>query len=208
MNLTFRDLRRANVLRLPQFKNRHGQPAHSEPDGSDWSVAQWFQAFIGEVGEFAEARIDFEHGKTNTQQYASAAANELADVATYMDILARRALDDTEESPAEDRAQLLMLAVMHIGRYANNAKKRERGDIGDRALWESAEEELQQAIRALGRILQADFAPNHPTTFADPHGVNLSTAICNKFNEVSERVGSNITLTDRGPFDRHGMQTL
>ena len=39
--LTFTALRLANRHRVPTFKNRHGQPAHTEPDGSDWSLADW-----------------------------------------------------------------------------------------------------------------------------------------------------------------------
>lgn len=37
--LTFAELREANIARLPQFKNKHGEPAHSQPDGSDWSIS-------------------------------------------------------------------------------------------------------------------------------------------------------------------------
>jgi hypothetical protein len=35
--LTFNALRGANAARLPQFKNKHGELAHSKPDGSDWT---------------------------------------------------------------------------------------------------------------------------------------------------------------------------
>lgn len=45
--LTFDALRQANRARLPHFKNALGQPAHSEPDGSDWSDAEWLQAVVG-----------------------------------------------------------------------------------------------------------------------------------------------------------------
>ena len=33
----FSQLRRASLARLPKFKNLKGDPAHLEPDGSDWS---------------------------------------------------------------------------------------------------------------------------------------------------------------------------
>ena len=49
--LSFNTLRQANLRRLPEFKNSKGEPAHSEPDGSDWSPAQWLQALAGEVGD-------------------------------------------------------------------------------------------------------------------------------------------------------------
>lgn len=51
--LTFNTLRGANLARLPQFKNAKGEPAHSQPDGSDWVLAQWCNAVTGELGEAA-----------------------------------------------------------------------------------------------------------------------------------------------------------
>lgn len=53
MGLNFDILRMANELRLPQFKDRQGNTAHDHPDGSDWSLAEWFTAAQGEMGELA-----------------------------------------------------------------------------------------------------------------------------------------------------------
>ena len=91
--LTFNVLRGANKARLPQFKNKHGEIAHSQPDGSDWSPAQWLQAVIGELGEYANLRKKYERGDLTEAEFAEAAAKELADVQTYLDILAFRCLD-------------------------------------------------------------------------------------------------------------------
>lgn len=91
--LTFAALREANMLRLPRFKNKHGQHAHAVPDGSDWSPAQWLQAVVGELGEYANVRKKFERGDLTLEEYGVLAAKELADVQTYLDILALRALD-------------------------------------------------------------------------------------------------------------------
>lgn len=91
--ISFDDLRQANKWRLPQFKNKHGQSAHSMPDGSDWSPAQWLQALVGELGEFANIRKKFERGDLSFAQYAIEAEKELADVQTYLDLLALRCLD-------------------------------------------------------------------------------------------------------------------
>src|SRR5882672_11490735 len=55
MSLTFNELRQANIARLPVFKNSLGEPAHSEPDGSDWSLSGWANAVMGELGEASEA---------------------------------------------------------------------------------------------------------------------------------------------------------
>jgi NTP pyrophosphatase (non-canonical NTP hydrolase) len=86
--LTFQVLREANIMRLPEFKNKHGQPAHSKQDGSDWSPAQWLQAVIGELGEYANVRKKFERGDIDLAEFRQLAGMELADVQTYLDILA------------------------------------------------------------------------------------------------------------------------
>lgn len=86
--LTFNTLRGGNLARLPQFKNKHGELAHSKPDGSDWSPAQWLQAVTGELGEYANLRKKFERGDLTAEEFKAQAASELADVVTYLDILA------------------------------------------------------------------------------------------------------------------------
>lgn len=96
----FNTLRAANIARLPQFKNRKGQPAHSEPDGSDWSPAQWLQAVVGELGEYANLRKNHERGDIDADTFYREAADELADVATYLDILAFRLGIDLEAAIA------------------------------------------------------------------------------------------------------------
>lgn len=116
--LTFDLLREANIARLPLFKNGRGEPAHSQPDGSDWPLSQWSNALEGEVGEVAEALEDFvifariqkyvgraanlikkiERGDTTLAEHRQALANELGDVQTYLDILAFRAGVDLGEA--------------------------------------------------------------------------------------------------------------
>lgn len=78
------------MLRLPQFKNSKGQPAHSKADGSDWSPAQWLQAVTGELGEYANLRKKYERGDIHAADFYLAAKKELADVAIYLDILSFR----------------------------------------------------------------------------------------------------------------------
>jgi NTP pyrophosphatase (non-canonical NTP hydrolase) len=92
--LKLADLRLANSLRLPQFKNAAGDIAHSKPDGSDWSPADWMVAVVGELGEAANVmkkmrRGDF--GAYGSATYAAAEAmlsKEFADVLTYLDLMA------------------------------------------------------------------------------------------------------------------------
>jgi NTP pyrophosphatase (non-canonical NTP hydrolase) len=89
-DFTFATLRLANTKRLPTFKNAKGEPAHSQPDGSDWSNAQWLGAVLGELGEFANLEKKVVRGDLTMEQAKPALAKELADVVTYLDILAYR----------------------------------------------------------------------------------------------------------------------
>lgn len=118
MSLTFDELRKANITRLPQFKNGKGEPAHSEPDGSDWLLSGWSNAVEGEHGEVGEALIDFmlyakiqvflgraandikkiERGDTTLELKRQTLADEFADVQTYLDILAFRCGIDLGEA--------------------------------------------------------------------------------------------------------------
>jgi NTP pyrophosphatase (non-canonical NTP hydrolase) len=92
--LSFDTLRRANTMRLPLFKNRRGEPAHSQPDGSDWSNPEWCNAVLGELGELANLLKKVRRGDYSPLEMEShinkAIADELADVVTYLDILAFR----------------------------------------------------------------------------------------------------------------------
>lgn len=94
--LKFSVLRGANLARLPQFKNKHGNLAHTKPDGSDWNPAQWLQALVGELGEYANIRKKFERGDLTFMEFYIEASKELADVQTYLDILALRCLDTVD----------------------------------------------------------------------------------------------------------------
>lgn len=88
--LTFDMLRAANRARLPLFKNRRGEPAHSQPDGSDWALSAWCNAVTGELGETANLIKKVERGDLTLDDARSDLAKELADVQTYLDILAFR----------------------------------------------------------------------------------------------------------------------
>lgn len=86
--LSFAALRAANVARLPLFKNRRGEPAHSQPDGADWSLGEWCNAVLGELGEAANLIKKVKRGDITLDEARPALAKEYADVATYLDILA------------------------------------------------------------------------------------------------------------------------
>lgn len=88
--LTFNALREANLARLPLFQNAQGEPAHAEADGSDWTNAQWLQAVLGELGELANVLKKVDRGDFALEEAGEQIAHELADVVTYLDILAMR----------------------------------------------------------------------------------------------------------------------
>ncbi|HTV47388.1 MAG TPA: MazG-like family protein [Phycisphaerae bacterium] len=91
MTLTFDALRTANVQRLPLFKNSRNQPAHTVADGSDWPLDAWSNALAGEVGEAANIIKKMRRGDLHHVDDRQLLADELADVAIYLDLLAYRA---------------------------------------------------------------------------------------------------------------------
>lgn len=90
-DLTLGVLRRANLARLPLFKNSQGGPAHEMPDGSDWKLSAWSNATLGELGEAANLIKKIERGDLTLDQARPALAREFADVLVYLDLLAFRA---------------------------------------------------------------------------------------------------------------------
>lgn len=90
MPISFDALRHGNLRRLPQFKNAKGEPAHSEADGSDWSYADWFTAAAGEMGELGNVLKKVRRGDLTLDEARGELADEIADVVTYLDILASR----------------------------------------------------------------------------------------------------------------------
>lgn len=201
MSLSFHTLRKANKLRLPKFKNKHGEPAHSSPDGRDWNPGQWFAALIGELGEWARERLMFELGHTAPDQYAEKQEKELADVATYLDILAFRSLDRTVPTMLADDAGTLMAAIAYIGEYANMRKKLDRREVTAEELAQFKALSLAKAIEYLQSLLNTPASANTPVVYdapSNPLGVNLGEATRKKFNEVSTRVGADVFIDPYG----------
>lgn len=89
--LSFFDLRVANLARLPHFKNPKGESAHDAPDGSDWTLGEWSNAVLGELGEAANLIKKVRRGDVTLDEARPALAREFADVVTYLDLLAFRA---------------------------------------------------------------------------------------------------------------------
>ena len=92
--LNFAELRRMNLRRLPLFKDRRGRFCHdakAKPIGSDWALSQWANALCGELGEAANLIKKIERGDFTLDEARDELGRELADVQTYLDLLAHRA---------------------------------------------------------------------------------------------------------------------
>lgn len=78
--LTFDDLRTANTERIKSSKYRICE--------EQWTPAHWMQATVGELGELANLLKKVDRGDFPLEQAKTEVAKELADVQTYLDILA------------------------------------------------------------------------------------------------------------------------
>jgi len=101
--LSFDDLRAANRARLPEFRDRRGNLCHvagesGEVDGTDWRLSQWSNAVCGELGEAANLIKKIERGDYSLNEARRDLGRELADVVTYLDILASVAGIDLGEA--------------------------------------------------------------------------------------------------------------
>lgn len=193
--LTFGALREANTMRLPQFKNNNGETAHRSEDGSDWSVAEWLQAVVGEIGEYARVRVDYELGVTSFNKMKEESAKELPDIAIYLDLLALRSLDTNTHALEDDAAFVFMQLMAELGEYANAAKKFIRGDISKLQLAALRRGCLEAAMGRLDALRQMDIANFHTiwdTKAAE--GIDLGAAVKQKFNATSEKIGVNVFL--------------
>lgn len=88
--LTFNTLRGANIARLPEFRNSKGELTH--PNGvNDWTIPEWSNAVFGEGGEAANIIKKIHRGDLSLDEARASLADELADIITYIDLLALRA---------------------------------------------------------------------------------------------------------------------
>ena len=189
----FSTLRLANKLRLPIFKNKHGVKAHARHDGSDWDFATWFAATVGELGEVAMCRRRYDNGEIDTETYTRDIAHEFADVVTYVDIMALRALDSrasTFNNNYESEQEILLELMGHLGSYANAWKKMVRGDLSPRQYEDFTHVVLKNATITLARLKNASRSYPVAAYLADPNGINLENAVRQKYNIVSMRVGA------------------
>jgi NTP pyrophosphatase (non-canonical NTP hydrolase) len=104
MDLSLHALRRANLARLPLFKDAKGRLSHpvieGRPVGHDWNLSQWANATCGELGEAANLIKKIERGDFDLEDpgVREKLGDELCDVLTYLDLLAYRAGIDLAEA--------------------------------------------------------------------------------------------------------------
>jgi NTP pyrophosphatase (non-canonical NTP hydrolase) len=87
-SLTFEALRRINAARSAAWEARSVQDAN-------WNLAEWGCALAGEVGELCNLLKKYRRGEDVPE---SALADEIADVALYLDLVALHAGIDLGEA--------------------------------------------------------------------------------------------------------------
>lgn len=182
------DFRAANVSRCNRW----------HPDGIEsWSLSDWAVALAGECGEMTQAALFY--GERDSERNRKALANELADVFTYADImLARLGRAPLSAFPpgggrywpsVSDRPnrELLMRRAAAVsilsGRACECVKKLNRirdGLVGNSREGYALSGELDHSLLTLPVALD---------NLAQAARIDLITAVCAKFNEVSERNG-------------------
>jgi NTP pyrophosphatase (non-canonical NTP hydrolase) len=76
------------MARVPQFRNAKGELAHKIGSNDHWTLADWMNATMGELGEAANILKKVRRGDLTMAEAHLALSKELADVMIYLDILA------------------------------------------------------------------------------------------------------------------------
>lgn len=137
---------------------------------SDWSIADWYTAVIGELGE-AIAEIDC----------TELLIEELADVYIYLDLLYQRLgyvfPDNGAVLPiVQSKEQFFILLTSYLGRAGNIIKKLRRGDPSPTSLSIELETTLDDAVATL-------------IGFFVYLGVDTMTVVWAKFDKTSQKIG-------------------
>lgn len=192
-NLTFDDLRKANLARLPLFKNSKGEVVYQEPDGSDWSPADWFLALLGELGEAATIISDIipHISKTPSERFVRI-LSEIGEAANLIKKVRREGVTIDEV-----RGKLAKHISTAIVRLEHAAAEMEI-DI------ETAGPQVIEIVHTIGPAIE-DVRPQLAKELADVQcylditanvlGVDLGDATVEKFNEVSNRIGVDVYIS-------------
>jgi len=186
VSLTFFRLREANLKRIPLFKNSKGEVVHKKPDGSDWSKERWFQALMGEVGEYANLHKKYLRGDVGPATFLKEAAEELADTQLYFDIFAFQCgVDIDSEIGLKSMSQL---RSFNAGVFGNLIHA-----IDSEAIF-------KQLVIASGEMVK-QYEPEFFARFqifldrvALRIEIDLEEATCEKFNKISKNIGCDVFL--------------
>jgi len=210
-NLSLHTLREANLRRMAQYADKRGNRLHSKDDGSDWTPSQWLVATMGELGELAEIRMQFEAGLIDLPTLKKEAGKEAADTLTYLDITSMRILDEVKYLNVKPSgSEYAAILIARIGNLCGHRKKYERGDFPKVVFLEKSLEDIEMIRMALGSMeaamtvdLEVEITPN-------AEGVDLAQATADKFNEISERVGADTHIHDDNVIQQltHPIQEL
>lgn len=182
-HILFRDLREANLKRIPLLKNAKGNPVHSKPDGSDWPLSLWLTAFNGEFGEYCSLFRRYSMGEMSPTEFRSMVSGKLADMIICLDIILMHQgydehlpedLDDYITALLEPTNDNLILKLLwDFGCVADLVIKDDSGKISD---------------YLLAYMLQSTIA------LFDVNHIQRSPAIIHRFNHVSEQQGIEVYL--------------
>ena len=199
-DVSFRALRIANINRLPLFKNKNGEIAHSQPDASDWSLDDWLVALNGEVGELFNLIK-----KVSRRDYTLAAlrqelSDEIADVVIYLDILSFRVGAPTVNPSLSRFSEVDTTMLWHNCTSRSKTCTTLVKLLGDLALiiqhTNRGTKLTEEQAEALTSICACTF--DVLVRLAEFLNVDLSWAVIDKFNAVSHRVGADVTLSLEG----------
>jgi NTP pyrophosphatase (non-canonical NTP hydrolase) len=84
------------MARLAEYKGKDGKLVHTPEN--EWSLSDWSNATLGELGEAANIIKKIRRGDFTLDQAREELGRELADVQTYLDILALRCGVDLGEA--------------------------------------------------------------------------------------------------------------
>lgn len=153
------------------------EAACSLADGSDWTPAQWLQAFLSKIGEYARERCNFELGLICFDVYQARASQVLTDAQRYLDLLTCRTLDAVPAVPRSDPASELQKFIAYVGEYANWRTKFERSDIDHAKFNVDGMSALSMAIHQLQQVRSA-IGSTPIVTMAHPQGVRSCVRLC------------------------------
>lgn len=137
---------------------------------ADWSIADWYTAVIGELGE-AIAEI----------HCTELLIEELADVYIYLDLLYQRLGYELPNYGAllpivQSKEQFFILLTSYLGRAGNIIKKLRRGDPSPTSLGIELRQTLDDAVETL-------------VGFFAYLGVDTMAAVWAKFDKTSQKIG-------------------